>query len=194
MVPHLRRTATSTALLWKLKNVRKARWLVDFVKHNLLQILYIWCEKLPIMEPGDSPLLSDSNMGYLRQCEIWVTHSSVEDSSLLVCCTVSTGKQVLVFWRSAVNVFPQVPFYCCCQSLSHHKLSCCITYSNCNYSWILVFFRCVTQSVSSHLCFVWIFSLFYYCIFEVELCFTHTHARARRHTHVQTDRLTDKER
>jgi hypothetical protein len=194
---------TNPALMWC--HIPEGRWfllhccdslkiyethrMVDFLIHDLLQILYMWCENLPVMEPGGSPLLSDSNMGYLRQCEIWVSHSSVEDSSLSVCCTVSTGKQLLMFWRSVVDVFPQVPFYCFHQSLSHHKLSCCITYSNYNCSWIFVFFKYVTQSGSSHFYFVWIFSLFCYCtvFFEVVLCFTHTH------THVQTDRQTDRQ-
>jgi hypothetical protein len=153
-----------------------------------------WTRDLPtcsaVPQPTVLPAACPSNMGYLRQCEIWVSHSNVEDSSLAVCCTVSTGKQLLMFWRSAVNVFPQVPFYCFHQSLSHHLLSSCITYSNYNWSWMFVFFKCVPQSGSSHFCFVWIFSLFCYCtvFFKVELCFTHTH------THICADRQTDKER
>lgn len=163
--------------------------MVDFLKHNLLKILYMWRKKLSVMEPGDSPLLSDSSVGYLRQCEIWVSYGSVEDSSLLVCCTVSTGKQLLMFWRSAVNVFPQVPFYCFHQSLSHHNLSWCITYSNYNCSWIFVFFKCVTESGSSHFCFVWIFNsvLLLYSVFWSWIVL-HTHTHVCRQTDGQTKR------
>jgi hypothetical protein len=140
-----------------------------------------------------------------RASLIWGTWGNVRFEFLTVVLKIQVLQYVALYrlvgsyWRSGGVQWMCSPKFHFIVSVSHCHITCCLLVLHIEIiigHECLYFFKCVTQSGSSHFCFVSIFSLFCYCtvFFKVELCFmcthTHTHTHRHRHRHICADRQT----